>query len=315
MKPRRIFVSSGLTLLLAVLLPNALLPAMALAQGADTIKLWPGAAPDGPGPSGAERRSASGSITNVAEPYLVVHRPAKPNGTAMLVISGGGYAHIETGKESAPAADWLAGLGVVAFELVYRLPGEGWASSAAPLQDGQRAMRLIRSRASHFGIDPQRIGIMGFSAGAHLAGMTAALPDVARYAGVDAADQLPARPAFAALIYPVLTMQQPFDQTHAKKSLLGGHPTQAMRDAYSVELQVGAGMAPVFLAQALDDPIAPIDNSLLMAAALRAAKVPVESHLFQSGGHGWGMGKAGTPVHAWPQLFQAWAGKNGFLKD
>lgn len=306
MSTRRIFVS----LVIAV----TLLPAMACAQVAETIKLWPGAAPDGAGPTGAERRSAAGSVTNVAAPYLVVHRPARPNGTAMLVISGGGYAHIETGKESAPAADWLASLGIVAFELVYRLPGEGW-SGAAPLQDGQRAMRLIRSRASGFGIDPRRIGILGFSAGAHLAGMTAAQPDAARYASVDAADQLPARPAFSALIYPVLTMQPPFDQTHAKKSLLGAHPSQAMRDAYSVELQVSAGMAPVFLAQALDDPISPVDNSLLMLAALRTAKVPAELHLFQSGGHGWGMGKAGAAVRAWPQLFAAWASKNGLLAD
>ena len=283
------------------------------AAPAGALLLWPGAPPGGAAP-GPQRDSASGSITEVEQPYLIVHRPARPNGVAILLASGGGYAHIEAGKESGPAAAWLQAQGITAFELVYRLPREG-GGVAAPFQDGQRAMRLIRARAAEWRIDPARIGMLGFSAGAHLAGMTAVLPDAARYAPVDAADGVPARPDFAVLLYPVLTMQRPFDTTHAKKQLLGAHPAQAARDALSVELHVDARTPPAFIAQALDDPISPPDNSRLMAAALRRAGVPVELHLFQQGGHGWGMGKAGSEPAAWPQLLLAWLRANGWLEN
>ncbi|SDA39247.1 MULTISPECIES: alpha/beta hydrolase [unclassified Janthinobacterium] len=268
------------------------------------IVLWPGAPPGGAAP-GPQRDSAKGSITQVAQPYLIVHRPARPNGMAVLLVSGGGYAHIEAGKESGPAADWLQAQGITAFELVYRLPREGGGVDA-PFQDGQRAMRVIRARAAEWRIDPARIGMLGFSAGAHLAGMMAVQPDAARYAPVDAADRVPARPDFAVLLYPVLTMRRPFDTTHAKKELLGTHPTQAARDAMSVELHVDARTPPAFIAQALDDPIAPPENSRLMAAALDRAGVPVELHLFQHGGHGWGLGRAGSEPAAWPRLLLAW---------
>ena len=274
------------------------------AAPAGALLLWPGAPPGGAAP-GPQRDSASGSITEVEQPYLIVHRPARPNGVAILLASGGGYAHIEAGKESGPAADWLQAQGITAFELVYRLPREGGGVDA-PFQDGQRAMRVIRARAAEWRIDPARIGMLGFSAGAHLAGMTAVQPDAARYAPVDAADRVSARPDFAVLLYPVLTMRRPFDTTHAKKELLGTHPTQAARDAMSVELHVDARTPPAFIAQALDDPIAPPENSRLMAAALDRAGVPVELHLFQHGGHGWGLGRAGSEPAAWPQLLLAW---------
>lgn len=281
------------------------------AAPAGAIVLWPGAPPGGAAP-GPQRESAKGSITQVDQPYLIVHRPTQPNGTAILLVSGGGYAHIEAGKESGPAAGWLQAQGVTAFELVYRLPQEG-GGVAAPFQDGQRAMRVIRARAAEWGIDPARIGMLGFSAGAHLAGMTAVQPDVARYAPVDAIDAVSARPDFAVLLYPVLTMQPPFDTTHAKKQLLGAHPAQAARDAWSVELHVDARTPPMFIAQALDDPIAPPENSIWMAAALRRAGVSAELHQFRQGGHGWGLGKPGSEPAAWPQLLLAWLRSRGSM--
>lgn len=280
----------------------ACLPALAMPPGA--IALWPGAPPGGAA-GGPQQASGKGSITQVAQPYLIAHLPAQPNGIAMLVISGGGYAHIEAGKESAPAAVWLQAQGIAAFELVYRLPREGGGTSA-PFQDAQRAMRLLRSNSAQWKIDPARIGVLGFSAGAHLAGMTAVRPDAPLTPATDAIDKTSARPDFAVLLYPVLTMQAPFDTTHAKKILLGAAPAQSARDALSVELLVDDRTPPVFLAQALDDPIAPVDNSLLMFAALRRAQVPVALHLFQHGGHGWGLGKAGSEPAAWPLLLQAW---------
>ena len=280
----------------------ACLPALAMPPGA--IALWPGAPPGGAA-GGPQQASGKGSITQVAQPYLIAHLPARSTGMAMLVISGGGYAHIEAGKESAPAAAWLQVQGIAAFELVYRLPREGGGTSA-PFQDAQRAMRLLRSNSVQWKIDPARIGVLGFSAGAHLAGMTAVRPDAPLTPTTDAIDKTSARPDFAVLLYPVLTMQAPFDTTHAKKILLGAAPAQSARDALSVELLVDDRTPPVFLAQALDDPIAPVDNSLLMFAALRRAQVPVALHLFQRGGHGWGLGKAGSEPAAWPLLLQAW---------
>ena len=294
-----------------ILLCLVLLHLHAVAAPAGALLLWSGAPPGGAAP-GPQRDSARGSITQVDQPYLLVHLPARPNGTAILLISGGGYAHIEAGKESGPAAAWLQAQGITAFELVYRLPQEG-GGVAAPFQDGQRAMRVIRARATEWGIDPARIGMLGFSAGAHLAGMTAVQPDAARYAPVDAIDGASARPDFAVLLYPVLTMQRPFDTTHAKQQLLGSHPTQAARDALSVELQVDARTPAMFIAQALDDQVAPPENSLLMAAALRRAGVPVELHQFRSGGHGWGLGKTGSEPAAWPQLLLAWLRSHGWM--
>ncbi|MGK5027648.1 alpha/beta hydrolase [Janthinobacterium sp. RB2R34] len=278
------------------------LHALAVPPGA--IALWPGAPPGGAA-TGPQQASAKGSITQVVQPYLIAHLPAHPNGTAMLVISGGGYAHIEAGKESGPAAAWLQSQGIAAFELVYRLPQEG-GGTQAPFQDAQRAMRLLRSNAAQWQIDPARIGVLGFSAGAHLAGMTAVRPDAPLTTTIDKVDAVSARPDFAVLLYPVLTMQVPFDITHAKKILLGAAPSQSARDALSVETLVDGRTPPVFLAQALDDPIAPVDNSLLMFAVLRRAQVPVALHLFQRGGHGWGMGKAGSEPAAWPLLLRAW---------
>ncbi len=278
-----------------------------------SIALWPnGRTPGGPGPSGAEQVSAKGSITQVSRPRLRVYRPAVANGAAMLVIAGGGYAHIEAGTESTPACQWLQSLGVTAFELIYRLPGEGW-SPAAPLQDGQRALRLIRAACASNGCDPARIGVLGFSAGGHLAGMTAATPDVLQYPAVDATDSVSSRPNFAGLIYPVLTFMPPFDHTHARREMVGQHPTPEQSAALSVDHLVTAQMPPVFLAQAKDDPISPVDNSLLMFAALRQVNVEAEMHIFQAGKHGWGLGKPGSLVHAWPGLFAAWAAYNHFF--
>ncbi len=143
--------------------------------------------------------------------------------------------------------------------------------------------------------------------------MTAVEPDARRYTSVDDADRESARPDLAALLYPVLTLMPPFDRTRTRLHVAGAHPAQADSEALSANLRVSARTPPTFLAHAFDDPIAPIDNSLLMASALRAARVSVELHAFQAGGHGWGMGKPGSAVHAWPALFEQWARLNRLL--
>lgn len=277
------------------------------------IDLWPGSMPDDQRAIRPDEIiSNKGSVTNVSTPRLIAHYPAHPNGTAVLIISGGGYTHIETGKESTPTANWLQSEGVTAFELIYRLPQENWKTTNVPFEDAQRAMRIIRSQAKKLHI--KTIGIVGFSAGGHLAGAIATEPDKRFYQPVDDIDSLSAKPDFAALIYPVISMLPPNNKTHAKRSILGDHPTHQEEAAFSVERLVTTNTPPIFLAHATDDPISPVANSYLMDEALKKANVPEEMHIFPTGGHGWGLGKKGSSVSEWPNLFKDWAGKNGFWK-
>ncbi|WP_223605953.1 alpha/beta hydrolase [Chryseobacterium sp. OSA05B] len=280
----------------------------------EQIPLYTNQMPDRPGPLGAEVITAKGSVTNISTPRLIVHRPAKPNGTAILVISGGGYAHIEIGKESTPTANWLQSEGVTAFELIYRLPSENWKSTNVPFEDAQRAMRIIRSLAEKYKIDANKIGILGFSAGGHLAGFISAQPDKKLYSPFDEIDSLSARPNFTGLIYPVISMLPPNNKTHARKSILGTNPSVPEEAAFSVEKLVNSNMPVTFLAQAIDDPISSVDNSLLLYSALKKVNVKAEMHLFPTGGHGWGLGKKGSPVAVWPELFKTWMKNNGLWK-
>lgn len=276
----------------------------------EEIDLWPGTPPGPGGGHGPERIGQTGkgigAISGVVRPRIRVYRPAKPNGQAMLVMGGGGYFRIELANESTPTCRWLQQIGYTAFELIYRMPGDGWPREA-PFADAQRAMRLIRSRAADFGFAAPKLGIIGFSAGGHLAGMTATMPDAPRYQPIDAIDQHSARPSVAGLVYPVLTLRAPFDTTRSVRELIGAHAAPGLAAEWSVETHVSARTPPTFTAQAADDPIAPIDNSLLMFDALRKAGVPHEMHIFQRGGHGWGLGDPGSLVSAWPRLFLAFA--------
>lgn len=279
------------------------------AQPAQSIELWPNAPPGDVTPQGHEHTRASGAVSHVNRPHMDVYRPSQPNGTAVLIIAGGGYASIGIGKEALPAAQWLATLGVTPVILYYRLPADGWPP-VAPFQDAQRAMRLLRAEAGKLGIDPQRIGVLGFSAGGNLAGITATRFNDTFYKPVDAYDRPSSRPDFAALIYPIISLQPPFNTTQSSRQL-SAQPDAV--SAYSVELHVTAQTPPTFLAQAADDPISNIGNSLVMFDALHRQGVVAELHVFQNGGHGWGLGKPGSLAAAWPQLFAAWAQSNGFL--
>ncbi|HVI53548.1 MAG TPA: alpha/beta hydrolase [Luteibacter sp.] len=277
------------------------------------IDLWPDAPPGAGGTRGPERvyRSGShaGAVSNVSVPRIEVYRPAHPNGTAAIVIGGGGYARIGMGQEVMPTAMWLLSQGVTPVVLYYRLPADHWPA-VAPFQDAQRAMRVLRAHAHELGVDPARIGVIGFSAGGNLAGITETRAAAAFYPAVDAADRLSSRPDFAALIYPVISLRQPYDTTRSGREL----STQADAvQAYSVESHVSPRTPPTFLAQAEDDPIANIGNSRIMYAALKQNGVEAELHVFAKGGHGWGMGTPGSEVAAWPALFAAWAKRNGFL--
>ncbi|WP_347218062.1 alpha/beta hydrolase [Chryseobacterium sp.] len=278
-----------------------------------SVTLWK-TVPDGPGPQGGNKISQKGSYTNINIPKLIIHQPTNPNGIAVLVISGGGYAHIESGSEGNLTGEWLKSQGITAFELIYRLPGEGWITKSVPFQDAQRALRIIRSNAVKYKIDPDKIGVLGFSAGGHLAGYISSTFDTVYYPPQDAIDQISAKPDFSAMIYPVVSMLPPNNNTHSFKSLLGKSSDTKDQIKYSVEKQVTEQTPITFLAHSEDDPISPVENSILMYQALKEHKVPAELHLFQSGGHGWGLGKKDTNTGEWANLFLNWLKINGIYK-
>lgn len=278
------------------------------------ISLWPGPPPGGGGPSGPLQRSDKGAVSNVAMPSLEVFTPQQANGASMLIAAGGGYKRIEQENEAYPAARWLAAQGITAFVLTYRLPREGWNNGPlAPLQDAQRALRVIRAEAARRQLDSSRVGVLGFSAGGHLLGLAATRSAFASYQATDAIDGQSARPNLAALIYPVITLKPPYDHTSTRRSLIGSHSDAEASAEWSVETHVRSGCPPVFLVQAEDDPISDPANTLIMADACRKAGIPVELHRLPSGGHGFGMGKPGTPSADWPGWWQPWLRSNHFL--
>jgi len=281
--------------------------------GPQTSTLWPeGHLPQtvsGPELVGNEG-SSMGAVTRISEPRMEIYRPAQPNGSAVLILGGGGYFRIQVGTAAAPMAQWLASIGTTAAVLYYRLPAEGWPA-VAPFQDGQRAMRLLRSQADTLGIDPAQIGVMGSSAGANLGGILATRFDHDFYPALDAVDQTSARPDFLAMLYPVVSLQAPLDTTRSRRELA----TQSDAvSAYSVESHVRADMPPVFLVHAADDQIADVGHSLTMFNAARAQGVPAEMHIFEKGGHSWGLGRPGALVAQWPRLFATWARSHGFMQ-
>jgi len=287
----------------------------------EIIPLWPGDPPGGPVPAITETvverenpwNLRDRAVKWVTRPLMGVFRPRHANGAAVLLIPGGGYAHVVVDKEGYETARWLADQGVTVFVLRYRQPGDGWSSGpATPLQDAQRAIRLIRAGAERFGIDPGRTGVQGFSAGGHLAALLATRYAETVYQPVDAADAQSARPDTACLIYPVITLDGPATHAGSRRNLVGQTPTPAEVARWSAQGGVTPGMPPVFLLHAMDDQPVPVDNSLIMLAALRAAAIPAEAHLFQEGGHGFGLrGIADKPVAAWPRLYAAWLKRHG----
>lgn len=270
------------------------------------IPLWPATPPGG---QNHALRAIAGAPAgrNIDIPTLGLYRPGNPDGSAIIVCPGGGYVNLSlTNEGSNPAARFNA-QGITVFVLTYRLPDEGWAAqSNVPLQDAQRAIRIVRARAAEFGVDPARVGILGFSAGGHLAGSLATSHAEPVYTPIDAVDDQSAKPAFAGLIYPVVTMMDPFAYKPGIPRLLGPNPTEAALKSRSNELLVTADTAPSFLVHGLDDRTVPVENSIMMMQALRAQKVKCEAHFFQEGSHGFGMGAVGRATAEWPDLFTLW---------
>jgi acetyl esterase/lipase len=279
---------------------------------APAISLWPAQAP-GAGDFRAQDLPPdwfAGFLRNVESPQLRVFTPERPNGHAVLVIPGGAYQFVSVINEGVELAPRLTAQGFTVFVLVYRLPGEGWPDrSRVALQDAQRAMRVIRSQARRHGVDPDRVSVIGFSAGGHLAAMLATRHAEQTYAVVDASDSLDPRPLGVALVYPVATMKSPWTHELSRKLLLGEQATPMEIDRNSAELRVTGSTPPLFIVHALDDEAVPAENSIRMMDALREAKRPHEIHLLQEGGHAFGIGRPGTPSAFWVDQFGAWVSR------
>jgi acetyl esterase/lipase len=299
-------------------------PHIASPEPTETIDLWPRGAPGAPAKLPVEtvkERSKDPAyndryVFGISRPRMAVFRPSRPNGAAVLITPGGGYNWVVIDKEGYEMARLLAARGVTAFVLFYRLPHEGWASGPdTPLADAQRAMRLIRHRAARYRVDPKRVCAMGFSAGGHLCADLLTRFAAKVYAPVDAADRLSARPDAAAPIYPVVSMTLPIAHAGSRKNLVGENASAERERAHSPHLNVPADAPPTFLLHAEDDASVVVENTLLLRAALLAKKVPVETHLYADGGHGFGLRLArGKTVEGWQETFFAWARKKGLFE-
>jgi acetyl esterase/lipase len=276
---------------------------------AQRIALWPVRPPgaDGFKPSPSPADWPASYLRAVAMPEMHVYPARRPNGGAILAMPGGAYWFVSVVNEGADLAAPFNERGYTLFVLTYRLPGEGWVGRAdVPLQDAQRAVRLIRAGAGEFGLDPARVTALGFSAGGHLAATLATRHAERVYTPIDSADGLDPRPQAAALIYPVISLQDPWTHALSRELLVGAQPTRAEIDRRSAELHVDAMTSPLFLVHAMDDTAVPVENSIRMMEAMRKARRPVEAHLLQEGGHAFGIGRPGTPSAEWINLMCAW---------
>ena len=287
------------------------------------IPLWPAAAPGSEAltlteiieersPDTAAFRDRA--IHAIARPRMTVFTPERPTGVAVLLAPGGGYQRVVWDKEGVEVAHWLTSLGITACLLVYRLPGEGHERGFdVPLQDAQRAMRLIRQRAVEWGLDAGRVGAMGFSAGGHVIASLATGFARQVYAPCDAADEISARPDFVMLGYPVISMNAEITHPVSCQKLLGKHADAAMLKAFSCDECVTAETPESFIFLPDDDASVSPENSIRYYLALHRAGVKAELHVFRDGGHGFGIRLATGPSRAWTTLCESWLRNNNWL--
>jgi acetyl esterase/lipase len=275
------------------------------------IPLWPEGVPNAK-PDGGVEKVENERWSNIQNPTLTYFPAPKEiaNGTAVIVCPGGGYVRLALVKEGDDYARFLNRLGVSAFVLKYRLVEYG---QPAPLQDILRAVRMVRSRAKEFDLREDRIGVMGSSAGGHLSSSAATLFDSPEGRTGAALDAVSARPSFAVLVYPVITMKEPFAHMGSRKSLLGENPSSELVDHFSTEMQVTRDTPPVFLVHTEEDTTVPIENSLMFYEALRRSKVDSEMHLYEKGPHGFGLRTDLGPTSEWPKRLEEWMRSHGWL--
>lgn len=319
---RRKFLGSLSALAAAPLLPGRALAAAGESgvAASERFPIWPGSPPGLPQGGVTEERvlrSNKGdpddfAWPHVAVPMLTVCPAAKPTGAAVLTFPGGGYARVAMGTRPSATSRWFAGQGVTAFELLYRLPHDGWTAGAdTPLQDAQRAMRVIRANAAKWGVDPANVATIGFSAGGHLCGSIATRFAAKVYEPVDAADAQDARPLVAGMFFPVVAMVPPLAHAQSRRELLGPNPDADLSRRYSVNLDVPAATPPILLAHAADDAVVDCGNSLAMFEGCRAAKIPAELHVIEKGGHGAPLFEPDGSAGLWLTRFARFAARHG----
>lgn len=261
----------------------------------EEVLLWPEGAP--------------GALDTAAhdKPSVFVYKApaASATGAAVLVCPGGGYSHLAMDHEGHDVAHWLNSLGITAFVLKYRLGSNGYKHPTM-LNDAKRAMRMIRHDAEAYAIDPESIGVMGFSAGGHLASTLGTHYDDGIQDTAYALDATSSRPNFMILIYPVILLNAPYTHRGSRQQLLGNNPPQALVDSLSNDSQVTSMTPPTFLVHSSDDTVVPPQNSIDFYLQLHKHNVPAEMHIFEYGGHGYGMAPKDKLLHSWTDLCQAW---------
>ncbi|MFA6581161.1 MAG: alpha/beta hydrolase [Paludibacter sp.] len=268
----------------------------------EEIKLYKNGPAESNGIKVAESHRDPEFIINTSEPrmYAYFAPKEKANGTAVIICPGGGYSGVSQIKEGSEIAKWFNDLGVTAFVLYYRMPN---GHPTVPLKDAQMALEIVKKGAKKWNLDKHKIGIMGFSAGGHLASTV----------GTHFKNDME-RPDFMILGYPVVTMDSSYTHMGSRINLLGKKPTEDLVRLYSNELQVTKNTPPTFIVQAIDDKTVPIANSEQLLKALQDHNVPAELHKFDVGGHGFGMRKRGIPVDNWPDLLKDWLKKNKLIE-
>lgn len=270
-------------------------------ESTKTYRLWEG---DAPGSLGKEA---------VDIPTVTVYSPPadKASGAAVVVCPGGGYGMLAD-HEGRPVAEWLNSIGIVGIVLKYRLGPK--YHHPVMLNDAARAIRFTRAHASEWKIDPHKVGILGFSAGGHLASTAATHFDSGKADATDPIEKESSRPDLAILIYPVVAIATPYGHAGSKRNLLGDNPPQDLVESLSNERMVTKETPPMFLVHTADDAGVPVENSLLLAESLRKARVPVELHVFEHGPHGFGMGGNDPVLKTWPDLCSKWLKRKGFYQ-
>jgi acetyl esterase/lipase len=278
-----------------------------------TMPLWPeGKVPNHKVSDDKEKWDSTDIIrvTKVQAPGISVYLPSKKTATgqAVIICPGGGYNYLSYNWEGGDPARWLAAKGIAAIVLKYRLPdpASNITPTLSPLMDAKRAIRIVRYYASKWNIKKDKIGIMGFSAGGHLASTAGTHFDNGNASSTDSIEQLSSRPDFMVLVYPVISMSKPIMHTGSRNRLIGEKADPEMAKLYSNELQVSDQTPPTFLIHSGDDKTVPIENSLLFYQALKDHNIPSEMHVFPKGGHGFGLGLGYGAVDKWIQLCFEW---------
>ena len=258
-----------------------------------------------------EGKTQSTSLVTIPTLAVFLPKEIKPNQTAVLIFPGGGYSHLSMDKEGTKVAQWLNTLGIAAFVLKYRLPSDLIMKNktVGPLQDAQEAIRYVRSNVTKWNIDPNKIGTIGFSAGGHLASTLATHFNDKVY---ESKFNISARPDFSILIYPVISMENNITHKGSQTSLLGKDPSQALIDDFSNEKKITSETPPTFLIHASDDGAVLPENSINYYLALKKKNIPAELHIYEIGGHGFGLGVKDTSQF-WTNDCKEWLKINHYI--